>query len=153
MPKSKMKLWNLPHWSPKEIMSSFSAKLTPKMGGNESSLQPPATQRFCTTGKNYSWRWLPWPQAWMWGEWRIGPPKLPNEGVETPKYESPLCYAAQLSQLNNWREQTKIEISNIMRNGSPSPFYAKMGLPCHGPHPLWFLSSNNIPPMKTALSH
>ena len=65
----------------------------------------------------------------------------------------PCAKQHKLSQLNNWREQTKIEISNIISNGSPSPFYTKRRLPFHGPHPLGFLSSNNIPPMKTALSH
>ena len=65
----------------------------------------------------------------------------------------PFAKQQKLSQLNNWREQRKIEIFNIMRNGSPSPFYANMRLPCHGPHPLGFLSSNNIHPMKTSLSH
>ena len=59
----------------------------------------------------------------------------------------------KLSQLNNWREQSKIEIFHLMSNVSPSLFYAKRMLPCHGPHPLGFLSSNNIPLMKTALSH
>ena len=64
----------------------------------------------------------------------------------------PCAKQHKLSQLKNWREQRKIEIFNIMSNGSPSLFYAKRRLPCHAPHPLGFLSSNNIPPMKTALS-
>ena len=65
----------------------------------------------------------------------------------------PCAKQHKLSQLNNWIERIKIEIFNIMSNGSPSLFYAKRRLPCHGPHPLGFLSSNNIPPMKTTLSH
>ena len=39
-----------------------------------------------------------------------------------------------------------------MRNGSPSPFYAQRRLPFHGLHPLGFLSYNDIPPIKIALS-
>ena len=134
-------------------MSSSSAKIAPEVGDNGSSLQPPAThvsaklenvvaedgylglKPGCEENEEQVLQSFPMKER-----------KLLNRNLPCAKQH-------KLSQLHNWREQNKFKIFNIMRNGSPFPFYVQRRLPFHGPHPLGFLSSNNISHMKNALSH